>query len=86
VASAGVRACDVVLKLDGDAELAVKFPDHVLGSSFQRGARVGVAVTAKGDGALGQFTKSLGAGVSIDEATCFDRAGKAVAQQGVSLR
>jgi hypothetical protein len=86
VASSAARSCDVVLKVEGDKELLVQFPDHVLGSFFQRGARVGVAVIARSDVAIGYLTKGLSGDVSIDEVQCFDRAGDPISEPSVSLK
>ncbi len=89
-ANPAVRACDVVLELetelDGELEFEPSFPEHVRGASFQRGARVGLSVTAKTDAALGTFTNALNMSASIQSSTCYDRAGQPVVDPKVSLR
>lgn len=86
VASSAARSCDVVLKVESDKELLIEFPEDVLGSFFQRGARVGVAVTSRSDTAIGYLTKALGEEVTIDEAQCFDRVGEPISEPSVSLK
>lgn len=86
VASSEARSCDVVLQVEGNQELVVEFPGHVLGSFFQRGARVGVAATARKDAAIGYLTKGLSGEVTVDEIRCFDRAGDPISAPSVSLK
>jgi hypothetical protein len=82
------RACDLLIDVSDTRTLNVQF-GNARGSHFQRGSRLGIAVTAQADESLSLGTVAIeqsgDGGLSIIEAACYDREGNTLAEAPVEL-
>lgn len=84
------RACEVMF-LDPQQRIAdVAFAAAVEGRLLRRGERLAVAFAHRNDAAFARGAIAIAAGgaaadVQIEAATCFDRAGRPLAESGITL-
>ena len=89
-----VRSCDLLLNIGTTTVADVSFDSTVIGRFRTKPQRLALAFTARGDSALGGVADLIGAdgqpialsAITVEQATCYDRLGAAVADPAIQLR
>jgi len=94
VGNSAVRSCDILLNIGATTVADVAFDSSVIGRFRTKPQRLAIAFTARDDSSLGGVADLIGSDgqpldpgtITVEQATCYDRLGAAVADPAVQLR